>query len=117
MSIGDINPIISSRKPRVKNKACLVATYSFFTFTIHIQKTCQTLTRVKLSFFIYIIQLSFKHHFTTAEAYLNPQERYTYKELYKVADAQRKMFLGKQEGLAFLSKAGIPKELLEEVMI
>lgn len=52
-----------------------------------------------------------------SDVYLNPQERYTYKELFKVADAQRKMFLGKQEGLAFLSKAGIPKELLEEVWL
>ncbi|KAG2237216.1 hypothetical protein INT48_006620 [Thamnidium elegans] len=52
---------------------------------------------------------------TNPEIYLNAQEKYTYKEFFKIADVDQKSFLAKNEAMTFFSKTGIPSAFLEEI--
>lgn len=46
---------------------------------------------------------------------LAAEERGTYAELFRAADAERKGILLKDEALAFFKKADIPQKILNEV--
>ncbi|KAI9357740.1 hypothetical protein BD770DRAFT_443465 [Pilaira anomala] len=52
---------------------------------------------------------------TSPEIYLSAQEKYAYREYFKLADVEQKAFLGKNEAISFFSKTGIPSAFLEEI--
>jgi hypothetical protein len=45
------------------------------------------------------------------------QDRPVYRELFSIADVEKKRFLIKRETMSFFSKTGIPGAFLEEVTI
>lgn len=48
---------------------------------------------------------------------LSVQDRSAYRELFLIADVEKKSFLIKREAMSFFSKTGIPGAFLEEVTI